>query len=232
MSSLHLFAVEGIGEVTEGTRLGHLIAGLVDLIHDDVVVVASKIVAKAEGRVVAVSRDDTKARNDLIDSQSRRVLRRQGTMSVAETQHGFVCANAGVDWSNVEPDHAVLLPDDPDWSARRIRHQIRAATDIDVAVVISNSFGRAWRRGVVDVALGVAGLVPVLDLGNTVDSYGNVLETTEICVADEIASAAELVMGKVDQNPVVIARGIDTRWRGDGAVVDSVVPPLSEDLFR
>nr|MCS5672082.1 coenzyme F420-0:L-glutamate ligase [Acidimicrobiales bacterium] len=146
--------------------------------------------------------------------------------------HGFVCANAGIDLSNVEAGRAALLPVDSDRSARRIRDALRHRFGVDVAVVVSDTFGRPWRRGVTDVAIGCAGLRPVVDLRGTTDALGHELQVTEVAIVDEIAAAAELVMGKAYGIPVAVVRGVDPAWFGDGSVVADVVRPPEEDLFR
>ena len=151
---------------------------------------------------------------------------------ISETPHGFVCANAGVDLSNVAEGTAALLPEDPDRSARRIRAGLGRALGVDVGVVISDTFGRAWRRGVIDVAIGCAGVAAVLDLKGTPDAGGRELQATEVCVADELAAAAELVMGKDRGVPVAIVRGVPEKWLRDGSVRAEVIRPPDEDLFR
>ncbi len=165
------------------------------------VVVTQKIVSKSEGRMVRIDPDDPADRLRIIESESVRVLRRRGDLVISETRHGFICANAGVDLSNVERGWAALLPEDSDRSARRIRDGLRAATGHEVAVVVSDTFGRAWRKGVIDVAIGCAGLAAVVDLRGTTDAMGRDLVATEVCIADEVAAAAELVMGKASARP-------------------------------
>jgi len=160
-----------------------------------------------------------------------RILRRRGDLIIAETTHGFVCANAGIDLSNVEEGYAALLPIDSDRSARRIRDAIRHRHGIDVAVIVSDTFGRPWRRGLTDVAIGCAGIVPIADLRGSTDSLGRELQVTEVCIVDELAAAADLVCGKASGVPVAICRGVDRTWLGDGAVADLIRHP-SEDLFR
>jgi coenzyme F420-0:L-glutamate ligase/coenzyme F420-1:gamma-L-glutamate ligase len=151
---------------------------------------------------------------------------------VSETRHGFVCANAGVDLSNVDRGWAALLPVDPDRSARRIRDGLRARTGVEVGVVISDTFGRTWRRGLTDVAIGCAGVAAIVDLRGTSDALGRELHVTEVCVADELAAAAELVMGKSNGIPVAVVRGVDPSWLREGSIRDEVVRHPSEDLFR
>ena len=166
------------------------------------------------------------------EAESVRVLRRRGDLVIAETSHGFVCANAGVDVSNVPDGRAALLPVDSDRSARRIRDALLHRLGLDVAVVVSDTFGRPWRRGVADVAIGCAGLRPIVDLRGTSDALGRKLMVTEVAVVDEIAAAAELVMGKAAGVPAAVVRGVDRSWFGDGSVVEDVVRSPAEDLFR
>ena len=227
---IEVLAVVGLPEVRPGDDLAALIAGAANLVDGDVVVVAQKVVSKAEDRLVDI--DPEVGHRPLVERESVRILRRRGDLVIAETKHGFVCANAGVDLSNVEAGQAALLPVDSDRSARRIRDALRHRFSVDVAVVVSDTFGRPWRRGVTDVAIGCAGLRPVVDLRGTTDALGRELQVTEVAVVDEIAAAAELVMGKAAGVPVAVVRGIDPAWFGDGSVVDDVVRSPDEDLFR
>lgn len=229
---LHVIPVEGIGEIRPGDVLAELIASRVELADHDVVVVTQKAVSKAEGRLVPVDPDDPAARRKVVEQEAVRVLRRRGDLVIAETRHGFICANAGVDLSNVPRGWAALLPADPDRSARRIRDGLRARTGREVGVVVSDTFGRPWRRGLTDVAIGVAGIAAVVDLRGTADALGRELQVTEVCVADEIAAAAELVMGKAAGIPAAVVRGLPPEWFRDGSVRAEVVRPASEDLFR
>src|SRR5207302_9495303 len=157
-----------------------------------------------EGRLVNLDPDDVNARKALVESESVRVLRRRGDLVISETQHGFVCANAGVDLSNVERGQAALLPVDPDRSARRIRDGLRARLGVEVGVIVSDTFGRAWRRGLTDVAIGCAGVAAIVDLRGTADALGRVMQVTEVAVADELAAAAEPAMGKASGVPAAI----------------------------
>jgi coenzyme F420-0:L-glutamate ligase/coenzyme F420-1:gamma-L-glutamate ligase len=232
MGRLEIFGVEGIGEITRGADLAGIIAAAVALRDGDVLVVASKIVAKAEGRLVDVDPDDPLSHKPLVERESVRILRRRGDLIISETSHGFVCANAGIDLSNVERGRALLLPEDPDRSARRIRDGLRARAGVEVAVIVSDTFGRAWRRGQTDVALGCAGIGAVLDLRGTPDAYGRELHVTQVAVVDELAGAAELVMGKAAGIPVAVIRGVPDEWRRDGNVRDELVRRPDEDLFR
>ena len=201
------------------------------LAPEDVIVVTSKVVAKSEGRVVAFSGlEADKIR--LIESESRRILRRRGSLRITETHHGFVNANAGVDLSNADEGTAVLLPRDPDRSARRLRAEIGRRRGVSVGVVITDTFGRAWRQGVCDVAIGSAGVRALLDLRGTRDANGRVLEATEVAIADEIAAAANLVMGKAASTPFALLRGLDATFFGDGSVVEDLVRRPHDDLFR
>jgi coenzyme F420-0:L-glutamate ligase/coenzyme F420-1:gamma-L-glutamate ligase len=230
--TLLVLGVRGLEEVAAGDDLASLIAEHAPLVEGDVVVVTQKVVSKAEGRTVRIDPADSGARRALAESEAVRVLRRRGDLVVTETRHGFVCANSGVDLSNVAEGWAVLLPEDPDRSARRLRDGLRARTGLEVAVIISDTFGRAWRRGVTDVAIGCAGIQAVVDLRGTRDALGRELVATEICVVDEIAAAADLVMGKARGVPVALVRGVDEALLGRGAVAEEVVRPYGEDLFR
>ena len=198
----------------------------------DVVVVASKVVAKAEGRLEAIDPTDPLSHKPLVERESVRIIRRRGDLIISETKHGFVCANAGIDMSNVEEGWALLLPDDPDRSARRLRDGLRARAGVDVAVIVSDTFGRTWRRGLTDVALGCAGIGAILDLRGTVDALGRELHVTEVAVVDELAGAAELAMGKASGIPVAVVRGVDRSWLREGAVRSEIVRRPDEDLFR
>lgn len=224
--------VTGIPEIHAGDVLADAIVDHAELVDGDVVVVTQKVVSKAEGRVVAVDSDDPDAKLRLVEAEAVRVLRRRGELVVTETRHGFVCANSGVDLSNIEKGHAALLPVDPDRSARRIRDGIRGKTGLEVAVIVSDTFGRAWRRGVTDVAIGVAGIAAIVDLRGSLDALGRELVATEVCVVDEIASAAELVMGKASNVPVAVVRGVGMSLFRESSIAGEVVRPYGEDLFR
>ena len=226
--------VPGLPEVRPGDDLAGMVAAAceaaIGLRDGDVVVVTQKVVSKAEGRLVDI--DPETGHRPIVEAESVRILRRRGDLIIAETEHGFVCANAGVDLSNVEAGQAALLPEDPDRSARRIRDALTHRFGVEVAVIVSDTFGRTWRRGVTDVAIGVAGLRPVIDLRGTADALGRELQVTEVAVADELAAAAELVMGKSTGIAVAVLRGVDPAWLGDGSVVDDLVRRPDEDLFR
>ena len=246
---LHIFAVPGIPEVVPGADLGALIADAVArsgraIEAGDIVVVAQKIVSKAEGAIVRLdevtpsamaSRWAAETAKDprvveVILRESSRIVRMDRGILIAETRHGFVCANAGVDASNVEPGLVTVLPDDLDASAERLRAALCESQRCPVAVIVSDTFGRAWREGVVNVALGVAGLQPLLDYRGGADSFGRALTSTVIALADELAGAAEIVMRKSAGTPVAIVRGA-AEWRGDGNGRMLVRDP-SRDLFR
>ncbi len=239
-----IFPVEGLPEIGEGDDLGILIAAAAGLEARDAVVVAQKAVSKAEGRIVRLddiepsrrSRELAGPETDLrqlqvILDETARVVRSRAGLVIAETRHGFVCASAGVDHSNAaEAGTVILLPVDPDESARRIRRSLREQTGLDVAVIVTDSFGRPFRRGTTDVAIGVAGLAPLVDLRGTPDRSGKLLRSTQVAVADEIAAAADLVRSsKADGVPVVIVRGVDPG--GDGEATELVIQP-DRDLFR
>jgi coenzyme F420-0:L-glutamate ligase/coenzyme F420-1:gamma-L-glutamate ligase len=231
---VRVIPVAGIGEVRPGDVLAELIVVACgpEIETGDVLVVTQKVVSKAEGRLVAIDPDDPLAHKPLVEAEAVRVLRRRGDLVMTETRHGFVCANSGVDLSNVERGVAALLPLDPDRSARRIRDGIRARLGHAPGVLVSDTFGRAWRRGVTDVAIGIAGIAGVVDLRGTTDALGRELAVTEVCVADEIAAAAELVMGKATGCPVAIVRGLDPTWLRESSVQKEIVRPYAEDLFR
>lgn len=238
--------LRGIPELEEGDDLAAAIAAAAEraggLEPGDVVVVAQKAVSKVEGRVVdldevepserarelAGSGDPRRA--EVILREAREVVRSRPPLLIVETRHGFVCASAGVDASNARgAGTVVLLPLDPDASADRLGRALRERTGAAVGVIVSDSFGRAWRRGTTDVALGVAGITPLLSLSGQVDSMGYELHATEIAVADEIAGAAELVMGKTAGIPAAIVRGLSVAGRGRGS---DLVMPRERDLFR
>ena len=223
-------------EIRPGDEIAVLVAdaaaaGGTLLANGDCVVVTQKIVSKAEGRLVPLDPDDIAARHALVESESVRIVRQRGDLIISETQHGFVCANAGIDLSNVEAGHAALLPVDPDRSAKHIRDALRARAGVEVAVIVSDTFGRPWRRGLTDVAIGVSGIAAIIDLRETPDALGRILHVTEVAIADEIAAAAELVMGKAAGVPVAIVRGLDPEWFREGSYRELVRPP-HEDLFR
>jgi coenzyme F420-0:L-glutamate ligase / coenzyme F420-1:gamma-L-glutamate ligase len=243
---VRVIPLRGIPELEEGDDLGALLVDAAGraggLESRDIVVVAQKAVSKVEGRIVYLSEvepsakarelaaDEDPRRLEVILRESREILRVRRSLVIAETRHGFVCASAGVDASNAKGlETLILLPLDPDASAQRLREGIREHAGIAVGVVVSDSFGRPWRRGTTDVALGVSGLAPLLDLTGQRDSAGYELHATEIAVADEIAGAAELVMGKTEGVPAAIVRGVEAA--GDGRGTDLLMP-RERDLFR
>jgi coenzyme F420-0:L-glutamate ligase/coenzyme F420-1:gamma-L-glutamate ligase len=243
---LRAIPLRGIPELEEGDDLAALLveaaARGAGFEQDDVLVVAQKAVSKVEGRVVhlagvepseracELAGDSDARRIEVVLGEAREVLRVRPPLVIAETRHGFVCASAGVDVSNAKgPDTLVLLPLDPDASAERLRASIRQLAGVEIGVIVSDSFGRAWRLGTTDVALGVAGIVAVMDLDGQRDSLGYELHATQIAVADEIAGAAQLVMGKLDGIPAAIVRGLELG--GDGLGSDLVMP-RERDLFR
>jgi coenzyme F420-0:L-glutamate ligase/coenzyme F420-1:gamma-L-glutamate ligase len=239
---MNVFPVQGLPEIEAGDDLARLISEATELEDGDVVVVAQKVVSKAEGRIVrlaevepserarAIAGEVDPRRLEVILRESARIVRLRPPLVIAETKHGYVCASAGVDASNApEPDSLVLLPLDPDASASGLRERLRELTGRDVAVIVSDSFGRAWRQGTTDVAIGCAGMRPLLDLEGERDRVGYELHATVIAVADEIAAAARLVMGKLDGIPVAVVRGLDVA--GEGSAAELVMPP-ERDLFR
>jgi coenzyme F420-0:L-glutamate ligase / coenzyme F420-1:gamma-L-glutamate ligase len=234
--------VEGLPEIGEGDDLAELIAERAELEDGDVLVVAQKAVSKAEGRVVRLAdvepserarelagQEDAR-RHEVILRESARIVRSRPPLVISETRHGFVCASAGVDSSNA-PDRetVVLLPLDPDASAARLRERLRELTGAEVGVIVSDSFGRAWRQGTTDVAIGAAGVRPLLDLKGTRDRVGYELHATVIAVADELAGAAALVLGKTEGVPAAVIRGVDARGEGSAS---ELVMPAERDLFR
>ena len=242
MTELRVIPVQGIPEVREGDDLGDVLADAAAFEDGDVVVVAHKVVSKAEGRTVQLdgvepserarelAADEDPRRLEVILRESARIVRERPPLVIAETRHGFVCASAGVDASNAPgPGMLVLLPLDPDASAGRIRSRLLERTGRTVGVVVSDSFGRAWRQGTTDVAIGAAGIRTLLDLRGARDRTGYELHATTIALADEIAGAAELVLGKTRGVPAAILRGLDVA--GDGTARDLVIP-ADRDLFR
>ena len=244
MTGVSILPVTGLPELQEGDDLVTLILERIELEDGDVVVIAQKAISKIEGRIVwldgiepsaqaveiAGSEGDAARRIEVILQESKSVIRVRPPLVISETQHGFICASAGVDASNApEPGTLVLLPLDPDGTAVRIRDDLRVRTGRDVGVIVTDSFGRPWRQGTVDVAIGAAGVAVMQDLAGEHDPIGYELQNTVIAVADEIASAAHLVSGKLARIPVTIVRGLDVR--GEGLATDIPVPP-ERDLFR
>jgi coenzyme F420-0:L-glutamate ligase/coenzyme F420-1:gamma-L-glutamate ligase len=241
---LELSSVEGLPEIGRGDDLGSLIASHAELQDGDIVIVAHKVVSKVEGRIRRLADVDPGARAlelgqrlnrdprlvQVVLDESVRIVREE-RMLIVETRHGYVCANAGVDQSNVPgEDTVLLLPDDSDRSAGRLRERLIELTGRQVAVVVSDTFGRAWRNGIANVALGVAGVAPLLDHRGQLDDRGREMQATVIAVADELASAAELVMGKTRRVPVVLVRGyVDEGPPGTGR---DLIRSAEEDLFR
>jgi coenzyme F420-0:L-glutamate ligase/coenzyme F420-1:gamma-L-glutamate ligase len=243
VTGVSIFALEGIPELHEGDDLAAIIVERAELEDGDVVVVAQKAISKVEGRIarlegiepserareIAAVDGDAARRIEVILREARRVVRVRPPLVICETEHGFICASAGVDASNApEPGTLVLLPRDPDGSAVRLREDLRARTGRDVGVIVSDSFGRPWRQGTTDVAIGAAGVEVLRDLKGERDPIGSELHSPVIAIADEIAAAAQLVSGKLDRRPVTIVRGLDVR--GDGRATDIPIPP-ERDLF-
>jgi coenzyme F420-0:L-glutamate ligase / coenzyme F420-1:gamma-L-glutamate ligase len=246
-AQLRVFVVPGLPEVTEDDRIGELIAEHADLETGDVVVVSQKVVSKSEGRMVRLSDVQPSPRAaemaaelgkdpaivQLVLDESEQVLRAERGVLVCETRHGFVCANAGVDTSNIPEGHAALLPLDPDGSARRIRAELAPGGEGPVAVVISDSFGRAWRVGQSEVAIGCAGLAPLDDWRGRADAADSPLSATEIAIADEVAAAAGLVRDKASREPAAVVRGLGRHvTEDDGPGAAALRRLRSEDLFR
>jgi coenzyme F420-0:L-glutamate ligase/coenzyme F420-1:gamma-L-glutamate ligase len=240
---ISIIPVEGLPEIAEGDDLAVLIAAAVTLEDGDVVCVAHKVVSKAEGRVAQLDgvepserarelagQDGDPRRLELVLREAARILRARPPLVIAETRHGFVCASAGVDASNApEADMVVLLPEDPDASAALLRAGLEERTGKSLGVVVTDTFGRAWRFGIANVAIGAAGIDVLRDLRGEHDPVGYELHSTVIAVADEIAAAAELVMGKTERVPVAVVRGLDVA--GESTAGELIMPP-DQDLFR
>ncbi len=223
--------VTGLPEIRAGDDLASMLAvalGPLAPKNGDVLVVTQKIVSKAEGAFRPAA--DEAAYRQIVEEEAKAILRRRGPLAITLTKHGFICANSGVDRSNVEGEQVVLLPADPDRSAHRIRIRVERGLGVSLAVIITDTFGRAWRRGLVDVAIGVSGMLPILDLRGSVDMHGRVLEVTEVAIADEIAAAAELVTGKASGVPAALVSGYSYP-AGEGRATDLIRPP-AEDMFR
>jgi coenzyme F420-0:L-glutamate ligase/coenzyme F420-1:gamma-L-glutamate ligase len=242
VTELRIVPLREIPEVREGDDVAQLVTQAVELEDDDVVVLAQKVVSKAEGRIVRLddvepseravelAGDQDPRRTEVILREAKRIVRVRPPLLIVETRHGLICASAGVDGSNApEAGTVVLLPKDPDASAVRIRSRLHELTRKTVGVVITDSFGRPWRQGTIDVAIGAAGITTLLDLRGRRDRVGYELHATQIAVGDEIASAAELVMGKLDGVPGAVVRGL--KLRGDGRAADILIPE-ERDLFR
>ncbi len=242
MSEVRVIGVDGLPEIQPGDDLGALIHEAAELEDGDIVVVAQKAVSKAEGRVVPLkgvspsprarelSADRDPRHTEVILEEAARIVRSRPPLLIAETRHGFVCASAGVDASNApEPETLVLHPLHPDASAQRLRARLEELSGRSLGVIVSDSFGRAWRQGTTDVAIGAAGIRPLLDLRGTRDRTGYELHATAIAVADEIAGSAELVMGKTSDVPAAVIRGLDLAGEGSAA---ELVMPAERDLFR
>lgn len=231
--TLEIHPLLGIGEVRAGDDVAAALMPSIEAVgplEGDVLVVTHKIVSKSEGAVREIVGDEEQFKKALVEEVARSIIRRRGELIIAETKHGFVCANAGVDRSNAAPGTMILLPDDPDRSAHRIRARLLQRTGIDFPVIISDTFGRPWRQGLTDVAIGVSGLTPILDLVGTRDWSGRELDVTQIAVADELAAAADLVMAKASGTPAALVRGYDGP-RGEGRAAE-LVRPVDGDLFR
>ena len=231
--SLSVHPLVGVGRVAPGDDVAEALEPALEALDPrpgDVLVVTHKIVSKAEGAVREISGDEVEFKRALVEELASSIVRRRGDLIIAETKHGFICANAGVDRSNTDPGTVVLLPDDPDRSAHRIRTRLSRSVGFDLPVIISDTFGRPWRQGLTDIAIGVSGLLPVLDLKGTKDWSGRELDVTEVAVADELAAAADLVMGKASGIPAALIHGYEGP-RGEGRA-SQLVRPVDEDLFR
>jgi coenzyme F420-0:L-glutamate ligase/coenzyme F420-1:gamma-L-glutamate ligase len=230
--TIEIWPVEGLPEIREGDDLAAMLADPLQAMgasEGDVVAITQKVVSKAEGRVVP---DEGGGRSAWVTRETRRVVARRGDLIIAETHHGFVCANAGVDASNVEEGFVSLLPVDPDASADTIRASLADRLGLSrLGVVITDTFGRPWRNGLVNVAIGCAGLPALIDLRGSADHHGRELEVTVVALADEVAAASGLVMGKSARVPAALVRGVDLASEAPGRAADLIRSP-DEDLFR
>ena len=240
---IQLLPVVGLPEIRQGDDLAALVVERIDLEDGDVAVIAQKVVSKVEGRVVRIDELEASAKArelagderdprevEAILQEAKRIVRERGPLVIAETRHGFICASAGVDHSNApEPGTLVLLPVDPDASARRLRDRLLELRGVEVGVIVTDSFGRPFRQGTTDVAIGIAGVPAFVDLRGTTDRIGYVLRSSRVAIADEIAGAADLARGKAEGVPVVVVRGL--RLEGDGSGQEIVIEP-ELDLFR
>ena len=240
---IQLLPVVGLPEIRQGDDLAALVVERIDLEDGDVAVIAQKVVSKVEGRVVRIDELEASAKArelagderdprevEAILQEAKRIVRERGPLVIAETRHGFICASAGVDHSNApEPGTLVLLPVDPDASARRLRDRLLELRSVEVGVIVTDSFGRPFRQGTTDVAIGIAGVPAFVDLRGTTDRIGYVLRSSRVAIADEIAGAADLARGKAEGVPVVVVRGL--RLEGDGSGQEIVIEP-ELDLFR
>jgi coenzyme F420-0:L-glutamate ligase / coenzyme F420-1:gamma-L-glutamate ligase len=231
-------------EIESSDDISKLIINSADLNDGDIIVIAQKIISKQEGRIIDLSSvtpsllaegissqyDKDPRIIELILSESKRIVRMKNQIIIVQTNHGFICANAGVDESNVKNGYAILLPVDSDMSAKIIREKIKSNTDKNVAIIISDTFGRPFRMGQTNCAIGISGLSPLLDYAGTLDSFGKILRVTEIAVADELSAAAELVMGKALKCPVTIIRGYSFNFKENG--ISELIRPETEDLFK
>ncbi len=232
--TIEITPIHGVGEIEPGDDLAAIVLSALEdagfpLVDGDVLVVTHKAVSKAENAVARFD-DDEEARRRIIAGEAVAVLRRRGDLVITETRHGFICANAGVDRSNMPQGVLALLPRDPDRSAHRLRVKIQQATGVEIAVVITDTFGRPWRRGLTDVAIGVSGMPALIDYRGETDTFGRVLTVTEVALVDEVAAAADLVMGKAKGVPLAVVRGVEYP-AGEGRATD-LVRPAAEDMFR
>lgn len=232
--TVEITPIHGIGDISPGDDLAEIMLSGLDsagfvLADGDVLVVTHKAVSKAENAIIRFD-DDEDDRRRIIAEEAAAILRRRGDLVITETRHGFICANAGVDRSNMPEGWLALLPRDPDRSAHRLRTKIRQAAEVEIAVVITDTFGRAWRRGLTDVAIGVAGMPALIDYRGETDTFGRTLTITEVALVDEVAAAADLVMGKAKGVPLAVVRGLEYPT-GEGRATD-LVRPADEDMFR
>jgi coenzyme F420-0:L-glutamate ligase/coenzyme F420-1:gamma-L-glutamate ligase len=232
MKNLEIIGIRGLPEFKEGDNLGEEIlkctsSQKIELKNKCILVVAQKVVSKVEGQMQKILNEEDF--NTLVTTESQKIIRKRGKTIIAQTKHGFVCANVGIDRSNIEQGYALLLPENPDESAKKIRNHIEHSLDIEVGVIISDTFGRAWRNGQINVAIGISGIAPIKSYIGEKDSFGNELNVTQIAIADELSSAAELVMGKTEHIPIAIVNHYE--FEKSEKDIKEIIRKESEDYF-
>ena len=228
MQKIEIIPVSGLPEFKRNDDLVEILSNTLNnpLTENDILVITQKIISKIENRTVNLQDKDF---SEVLKDEATQIIRKRGETIIARTKHGFICANAGIDKSNIEQGYALLLPEDPDKTAYKIRKQIFVRNSINVAVIISDTFGRAWRKGQTNVAIGCSGIEPMVSYIGTTDSFGNDLMATEIAIVDELASASELVMNKIDEIPIAIVRGYSYENSDKG--IKEIIRADDEDFF-
>ena len=228
IQKIEIIPVTGLPEFKSNDDLVEILSNTLNnpLMENDILVITQKIISKIENRTVNLQDKDF---SEVLKDEATQIIRKRGETIIARTKHGFICANAGIDKSNIEQGYALLLPEDPDKTAYKIRKQIFVRNSINVAVIISDTFGRAWRKGQTNVAIGCSGIEPMVSYIGTTDSFGNDLMATEIAIVDELASASELVMNKIDEIPIAIIRGYSYENSDKG--IKEIIRADDEDFF-